>query len=94
MSETDTVPKGMKPKPRYRVGDWVTYVVGQSRHACEVIEVYGPVGGENVFYYRLREPMWYGQPEEFDFPETSLEPATQEDLDRRYPPEKSEAVAS
>jgi hypothetical protein len=37
--------------------------------------------------------MWYGDPEEVDFPETSLQPATQADLDGRYPPEEREAKA-
>jgi hypothetical protein len=68
-------------------------MVGQYRHACEVIEAYGPVGKDEVFYYRLREPMWYGEPEEFDFPETSLQSATQADLDSRYPPEEREVKA-
>lgn len=72
----------------------MTYVVGNCRHPCEVIEQVGQVGRNYVHYYRLREPIWYGEPQEFELPENSLEPATQEDLDSRYPPEQRAAHAS
>jgi hypothetical protein len=75
-------------QPRFRAGDWVTYVVGRVRHACEVLSYVGPVGRDDVPYYRLREPVWYSEPQEFDFPETALEPASVEDLARRYPPDR------
>ena len=86
MSKRFFVPK--PPKPRFRVGEWVTYVVGRSRLACEVLAYVGPVGQDNVPYYRLRQPVWYSTPLEFDFPETSLQPATRDDLDERYPPDQ------
>ncbi|MCI0699467.1 MAG: hypothetical protein L0241_00080 [Planctomycetia bacterium] len=75
-------------KPKFRVGEWVAYTSGISRHVAEVIEDVGPVGARGRRFYRLREPIWYGEPVEYELPETSLEPATHDDLKRRYPPEQ------
>lgn len=86
MADRNTALK--QPKPRFRVGDWVTYVVGGSRHTCEVIQYVGPIGLNAVHFYRLREPIWYGDPQEFDFPETSLEPASTADMKELYPPDQ------
>ena len=44
------------------------------------------MGEDNVPYYRSREPVWYSTPVEFEFPETSFQPATRDDLDSRYLP--------
>ncbi|HEY3789190.1 MAG TPA: hypothetical protein VGL71_10060 [Urbifossiella sp.] len=84
----DGISKNGRAKPRYKIGEWVTYIVGGSRHACEVIQLVGPIGNTGIFYYRLREPIWYSEAQEFDFPETSLEAATPADLENRYPPEQ------
>ena len=75
-------------KPKFRVGEWVAYTVGLSRHAALVIEDVGPVGVRMRRFYRLREPIWYGKPVEYELPEDSLRPATREDLDGRYPPDR------
>jgi len=80
-------------RPRFKVGDWVTYVVGDSRHPCEVIQYIGTIGAKATHYYRLREPIWYSEPQDFDFPESSLERATPTDLASRYPPEERLAEA-
>lgn len=84
---------GNARRPRFKPGDWVAYAVGPSRHVAEVIADLGTVGVRHVQYYKLREPMWYGDPEEYEFAENSLEPATQADLDGRYPPEERVAHA-
>lgn len=76
------------PKPRFRVGQWVAYASGFSRHVAEIVEDVGLVGLNRRRFYRLREPIWYGEPVEFELPETSLEPATLDDYKRRYPPEQ------
>jgi hypothetical protein len=79
---------GRKNRPKFKVGDWVAYGVASSRHVAEVIADLGTVGVRRVQYYKLREPMWYGEPEDYEFAEMSLEPATEADLARRYPPEE------
>lgn len=81
-------------RAKFKAGDWVAYGTGQSRHVAQVLADLGTVGERRVQYYKLREPMWYGEPEEYEFAENSLEPATQEDLDSRYPPEERAAHAS
>lgn len=80
--------KAPHTKPRFRVGEWVAYPTGLSRHVAEVIEYCGRVGTSGRHYYRLREPIWYGDPVEYELPETSLEHATMEDLDKRFPPDQ------
>ena len=85
---------GPTRRARFKAGDWVAYTIGTSRHVAEVIEDIGPVGVRQVRYYKVREPMWYGDPEEYEVAEHSLEPATQADLDSRYPPEERTAHAS
>ena len=72
---------------RFRVGDWVAYTSGRSRHVVEVIEDVGPVGARARRFYRLREPIWYGSPVEYELPEDLLEPASDDDLTKRYEPE-------
>ncbi|QJW96296.1 hypothetical protein [Frigoriglobus tundricola] len=52
-----------------------------------MIEDVGPVGTSGRRFYRLREPIWYGDPVEYERPEAILEPATPDDLKRRDPPE-------
>ena len=74
-------------QPKFRVGEWVAYTSGISRHVAEVIEDVGLVGVQARRFYRLREPIWYGEPVEYELPETTLEPATRDDLRRRFPPE-------
>src|SRR5439155_8450891 len=71
--------KEQKP-PKFRVGDWVSWVAGNSKHLAVVIEVGEVVGLDGQRTYMLREfPLWtpyreYGLSEQF------LEPAE--------PPEK------
>ena len=73
---------------RFRVGQWVAYTSGLSRHVAEVIEDCGPVGSRGRHYYRLREPIWYGNPVEYELSDASLERATRDDLAKRYPPDQ------
>jgi hypothetical protein len=81
-------------RAKFEVGNWVAYTSGTSRHVAQVIADLGTVGVREVQYYKLREPMWYGEPEEYEFAEMSLEPATEADLAERYPPEERNAHAS
>jgi hypothetical protein len=83
-----------KARPRFRVGDWVSYVSSGGRLTCKVIGYVGTRGFDAVHYYRLSRPIWYGTPMEYDFPETGLEPATDEDLADIYPPEERTAHAT
>src|SRR5437867_1478335 len=75
-------------KPKFRVGEWVAYTSGLSRHTAEVIEDCGTVGVREWRFYRLREPIWYGEPVEYELPEHLLEAATDDDLKGRYPPDQ------
>ncbi|MBX9579711.1 MAG: hypothetical protein K2X87_05325 [Gemmataceae bacterium] len=79
---------GPKAKPKFRVGDWVVWVSGPSRLPALVIGDIGPVGHDRVRFYRLRQPIWYGKPVETEMAELYLEPATQADLDSRWPPDE------
>lgn len=75
-------------KPKFRVGQWIAYTSGLSRHAALVIEDVGLVGARGRRFYRLREPIWYGKPVEYELPEDSLEAASPADLKGRYPPDQ------
>ena len=75
-------------KPKFRPGQWVAYTSGLSRHTALVIEDVGPVGVRMRRFYRLREPIWYGKPVEYELPEDSLEAASPDDLKGRYPPDQ------
>lgn len=80
--------KRPKPRAKFRVGEWVAYTMGLSRHAALVVADTGLVGHDPVRVYRLREPIWYGPPVEYEMAETTLEPASEADLDGRYPPDE------
>jgi hypothetical protein len=82
--------KGGKFKP----GDWVVWVSGNSRFVAQVLEDRGVLTKSGERFYFLWEPVWYAEPREYDFPESDLEPATEADLARRYPPEATPAHAS
>ena len=83
-----------EPKPKFRIGDWVAYTIGISRWVAEIIEDRGCFGRIPKRIYRLRKPMWYGEPMESEQSEQFLEPASAADLALRYPPEKSALLSS
>lgn len=64
-----------RPRPKFRVGEWVQWVSGISNHIALVIEDCGPVGMRARRYYRLREyPLWTDAME-FELAEDHLQPA-------------------
>lgn len=83
-----------EPRPKFRVGDWVAFTLGISRWVAEIIEDRGCFGRIPQRVYRLRAPLWYGEPMESELSEEYLEPASAADLAHRYPPEESHAHAS
>jgi hypothetical protein len=65
--------------PRFRVGDWVSWVAGDSKHLAVVIEDRGPIGVQHRRHYRLREyPLWT-DPVEYGMSEDHLQPAERPD---------------
>jgi hypothetical protein len=63
-----------EPPPKYRVGDWVRWGIGNGKLAV-VIEDCGPVGLRARRFYRLREYALWTPPQEYELPEDSLQPA-------------------
>ena len=86
--------RGREPKPKFHVGDWVAFDMGGSRWVAEVIEDRGCFGRIPDRIYRLRKPMWYGEPMESEMSEDILERASVADLALRYPPEEAHLHAS
>jgi hypothetical protein len=62
-------------KPRFKVGDWVTYPRRPEPQRALIIEYRGPLGVGGEHYYRLRRVFDWGEVREFEQPESALEPA-------------------
>src|SRR5437879_1328503 len=65
-----------KPAPRFRVGDWVSFVYGRRRVWAQVIEDRGPLGVKRRRLYRVRLDQDSGEPITFEVPEDDVEAAT------------------
>jgi hypothetical protein len=69
------VGRAKKARPRFRVGDWVSFAFGTSRWGAQVIEYRGPLGINGRHIYRLRRDQEYGEPDTFELSEEDLEAA-------------------
>lgn len=63
-----------KTKPKYKVGDWVTYPRIPEPVPVLVIEHCGPLGTDGEHIYRLRRVFDWGEIREFQQPESVLHP--------------------
>lgn len=83
-----------KPRPRFKVGDWIAFTSGPSRRVAQVIEYRGRFGRDELIIYRVCEPVWYSDPARYEIMENDIELATEADLAMRYPPEDPRSHAS
>jgi hypothetical protein len=67
-----------EPVPRYRVGDWVSFLYGARRAVAQVVEDRGPIGvnGRRLYGVRLEVAPEYITT--FEMPEDEMEPAVQD----------------
>ena len=61
--------------PRFRPGDWVSFLVGFRRVLAQVVEDRGPVGMHGRRLYRLQLEQGEAGERTIEVPETDLEPA-------------------
>jgi hypothetical protein len=74
--------KARNSKPRFRVGDWVSFPFGIRIAVAQIIEDRGPIGVERRRFYRVELPLRESDPDRFEMPEDQMSPAT-------APPEKN-----
>jgi hypothetical protein len=76
--------------PRFRVGDWVSFLYGPRRVRAEVVEDRGPLGVNRRRLYRVRLERDLGESITFEMPEDDLEaaesPAPHAAPDKSSPP--------
>lgn len=63
-------------KPRYKIGDWVSFRYVAYDALAQVIEDRGPIGVNGRRLYRLRMDREGCEPDSFELPESSLTPAS------------------
>src|SRR6516164_7194355 len=63
------------PRPRFRVGDWVSFLYGAGRVWAQVVEDRGPLGVNRRRLYRIRLDWNPEEPITFEVPEDDLQPA-------------------
>ena len=68
--------RSRKSTPRFRVGDWVSFLYGVRRVTAQIIEDRGGVGMKGRQMYRIRMDRDVNDTIEFEIPEVELEPAT------------------
>jgi hypothetical protein len=61
--------------PRFRIGDWVTFLYGPKKVSAKVVEDRGPLGvhGQRLYRVQLNEDL--GDSSAFEMPENELETA-------------------
>ena len=61
--------------PRFRIGDWVTFLYGPKKVSAKVVEDRGPLGvhGQRLYRVQLNEDL--GDSSSFEMPENELETA-------------------
>jgi len=64
-----------KSAPRFRVGDWVSFIYGVEPAIAQIIEDRGRIGIQGRRLYRLHMDRYMTEPIEFEMPEDYLEPA-------------------
>ena len=62
-------------KPRFKVGDWVSFPYGAMNPVAQIIEDRGPIGARGRRLYRVELPMQDCEPDRFEVPEENMEPA-------------------
>jgi hypothetical protein len=68
------------PPPKYKVGDWVQYMLsGKYPQVVQVIEYSGPLGPGGEHVYRHRQVYDDGQVREFSMSESDVEPVAAPD---------------
>jgi hypothetical protein len=66
--------KTKKPsKPRFKVGDWVSFLFAIQKVVAQVIEDCGPLGYKGRHLYRIRLDRTWTEPDLFELPEDDLE---------------------
>ena len=71
MSKTRT------PKPQFKVGDWVTFAIGDRNILVQIIEDRGPIGVKGRRLYRIERRFNDDdiEPHRFEMPEEDLKAA-------------------
>ena len=64
--------KTRKPKPRFKVGDWVTFPYGTRNATAQIIEDRGPIGVKGRRLYRIEIHFDDREPSRFEMPEDDL----------------------
>jgi hypothetical protein len=71
--------KTKEPVPRFRVGDWVSFLFGADHPVAQIVEDRGPIGYKGRRLYTIRWRVSPDLTQTFDFPEENLEPASASD---------------
>jgi hypothetical protein len=61
-----------KTKPRFKVGDWVTFPWEPGKTIARIIEDRGPIGVGGRRLYRIERFWSEGEPDRFEMPEVEL----------------------
>jgi hypothetical protein len=77
--------KSKSPRPRFKVGDWVSFPYGARTPVALIIEDRGPIGVKGRRLYRIELPIEDCEPDRFEVAEEYMIPAT--------PPEKPAKVS-
>jgi len=64
-----------KQRPRFRIGDWVTFHYGPKKVSAKVVEDRGPLGVHGQRLYRVQLDEELGDTSAFEMPENELETA-------------------
>ncbi len=67
--------KTKEPKPRFKVGDWVTFPFGTRNAVAQVIEDRGPIGVKGRRLFRIEITWDDREPDRFEMPEDEMMPA-------------------
>jgi hypothetical protein len=69
-----------RPAPRFRVGEWVSFLYGPRRTQAQIIEDRGPIGVQGRRIYRVRLDLEQADSMAFELPEEDLERAKAPDI--------------
>jgi hypothetical protein len=61
-------------RPRFKVGDWVTFLYGTWQVVAQIIDVSDLIGPKGIHHYRVRFSGKWTEPDSFWMPEDQLEP--------------------
>jgi hypothetical protein len=74
--------KAVRPKPRFKVGDWVSVAFGTGRTTVQIVEDRGPIGATGRRLYEIRWEVGPDAVSTFPVPEESFEPAVEPEKTR------------